>query len=309
MSSSRLGEPVPAYSELGAGRWLDAGGVRTWWTSKGDGTPIVFVYGGSFGGIAGAGGAFAWAPVVDSLAINHQVVLYDKPGQGFTDPPSSIHDYTMEKVVEHLVCTLQELDLGPVHLVGHSRGGYVATRATLLRQDLIRSLTLVNSGTLSPGVGTNEVVLAGPPFAGARDRARWVFENYMYDPATVTDEFIDQLWAPVESESSKKAAEEIAEHNLLAGLFLPALARDKLETLNWLAEGRLQRPTQVIWGRDDRTARLSRGVELFRQIAAHERRTYFGVVDKCGHFPYREHPQWFADTVGAFIERVDNHAV
>ena len=52
------------------------------------------------------------------------------------------------------------MKLPPVHLVGHSRGGYCAARVTLEHHDLVRSLTLVNSGTLSPGVGTNEVVLS-----------------------------------------------------------------------------------------------------------------------------------------------------
>ena len=34
-------------------------------------------------------------------------------------------------------------------------------------------------------------------------------------------------------------------------LFLPDLARLKRETLTWIAEGRLQRPVQMIWGANE----------------------------------------------------------
>ena len=68
-------------------------------------------------------------------------------------------------------------------------------------------------------------------------------------------------------------------------LFLPELAREKRETLQWINEGRLQRPVQVVWGFDDRTAVIDRGIELFRMFAAHERRALFHVINQSGTFP------------------------
>lgn len=301
----RLLETVPAYSELPSGSWIEVAGLRTWFTRHGTGEPVVLVYGGSFGGAGAASGAYAWAPTFRGLSSDHEVFAYDKPGQGYTDRPLRLDDYTMRNVVDHLIGFIEALGVGPVHLVGHSRGGYIATRMTLLRHDLVRSVTLVNSGTLSPGIGTNEVVLGAPPVTPSRESVRWVYEHYMHQTSAVTDEFVEQSWGIIGRDTYQAALTDIRENDLMAGLFLPELAKDKLETLTWLAQGRLQRPTQVVWGRDDRTALLSRGLQLFGELSRWERRTRLAVVDKCGHFPYREHPQWFVDVVAAHLEEVE----
>jgi pimeloyl-ACP methyl ester carboxylesterase len=48
-----------------------------------------------------------------------------------------------------------------------------------------------------------------------------------------------------------------------------------------------------VWGFNDRTATLERGIELFRMIARHERRAQFHVINQAGHFPFREHAARF----------------
>jgi len=283
-------------------RNIDVDGVDTRYYEAGSGDPVVFVYGGNFGSSDSASSAYTWSLNWRDLSASHRVIIPDKLGQGHTGNPATDRDYTMGAVVRHLAGFLTSLKLPRVHLVGHSRGGYAAAPMTLQHHNLVRSLTLVNSGTLSPGVGTNEVFLSRPPYPKfTAECVRWVYENYSFDPNVVTDEWVDVVLEVLAQPKYLESVRKIEEEGLGASLFLPELSREKGETLQWVEEGRLQRPTQVIWGFDERTATIDRGIALFHSIARHERRAQFHIMNQSGHFPFREHPARFNALLARFV--------
>ena len=289
-----------SFTPLPEPRTIDIDGISTRYYEAGSGDPLVLVYGGNFGTSDSGSSAYTWSQNWRALGRSHRVIMPDKLGQGHTDNPKN-DDYTMRAVVQHLAGFLGAMKLPPVHLVGHSRGGYAAARVTLEHHDRVRSLSLVNSGTLSPGVGTNEVVLARSPFPKyTPECVRWVYQNYSYNPDIVTDEWVSSVLEVLAQPKYRESVRKIEGEKLGVKLFLPELAREKRETLQWLAEGRLQRPTQIIWGFDDRTATIDRGLELFRILAQHERRTQLHVINQSGHFPFREHPQRFNALLSRF---------
>lgn len=295
-------DPSVVSRRLGEPRWIDVEGVRTAWFEAGAGDPMVLVYGGNFGTSDSASSAYTWSENFAALAQRFRVIALDKLGQGLTgNPPDD--DYTMAAVVRHAAAFVRALGLPPVHLVGHSRGGYAAVRLTLENHELVRSVTVVNSGTLGPGVGTNEVVLSGPPHPrGTRECVRWVYQNYSCDPGVVTDEWVDAVMETLALPKYRESVRKMEGEQLATRLFLPTLARQKRETLRWLEEGRLQRPAQVIWGFDDRTAVLERGLELYRMLARHDRHAQLHVINRSGHFPFREHPARFNALLARFAE-------
>ena len=130
---------------------------------------------------------------------------------------------------------------------------------------------------------------------------RWVYQNYSYNRDIVTDEWVNAVLEVLALPKYRESVRKMEEEKLGIGLFLPELSREKRETLQWLAEGRLQRPTQIVWGYDDRTATLDRGIELFHIVARHERRTQLHVVNQSGHFPFREHPHRFNALLARFL--------
>jgi 2-hydroxy-6-oxonona-2,4-dienedioate hydrolase len=275
-------------------KWVDVNGARTCYYEAGSGEPVLFIYGGSAGVAESAECAGTWNLNLLPLAARFRAIAYDKLGQGYTDNPSRDEDYTIGAVVQHAAGFITGLGLPPVHVVGHSRGGYAATRLTLERPDLIQSLTIVNSSTLSPGVGTNEVVLAGCPYAPySRESARWIYEHYCFSKASVTDEWVNMVTAIMQQDKYRESVRKMVGEFLGSKIFLPHLARQKRETLERIANGYLQRPTQIFWGQDDATALIERGLELFHMIAQHDSRAVFHAINRSGHFPFREQAQRF----------------
>jgi pimeloyl-ACP methyl ester carboxylesterase len=301
-------DTVPTYPGFPPGRYLEANGLNTWWTEQGSGPPVVLVYGGNFGSPAFGGGccAMCWDDTLQRLARTNRVITYDRPGNGYTEAPQRDEDFTMEFVVDHLIAFLEAIDVGPAHLIGHSRGGFLTTRTTLRRQDLVASLTIVTSGTLGPGVGMNAVALAGNPYSPfSFEGLKWGYEKYSFDPSHVTDAWIRPFVDHMEAEPYLTMMERITAGRLIERYFIPELARDKRETLRWLEEGRLQRPAQIVWSLTDPTVPVALGYTLFDIVARHEARLTLNVIDKSGHFPYREHPRWFDDTINNFVTEVE----
>jgi 2-hydroxy-6-oxonona-2,4-dienedioate hydrolase len=284
---------------------IDVDGVETFYHVAGAGEPIVFVYGGNFGAADFASSARIWDLNFAPLSRRHQVIAFDKLGQGFSGNPKRDDDYTMSAVVRHAADFIAKLKLPPVHIVGHSRGGFAVVRLAIDYPHLVRSVTVVSSGTLSPRVGANEITLSAcpyPPFT--RKSARWVYERSCYSAKSVTDEWVDPVYEVLQLPKYRESVKKIVDEQLGTKVFLPELAKCKRELFNWLREGRLQRPTQIIFGNNDPTAATEGAFDLFDMIGAHQRKTQVHIINQAGHFGYREHPERFNALLDGFVDLV-----
>ena len=82
-------------------------------------------------------------PLVEA---GHPVVLLDQRGQHQSPGPDDLSAYTTTALGADLLAVVDELRVGPLHLVGHSLGGLVARAAVLQRPEAFRSLVLMGSG-------------------------------------------------------------------------------------------------------------------------------------------------------------------
>lgn len=287
------------------GKFISVDGVKTHYYEKGRGRTVVLVHGGHLGAAEASGNSWTWSRNFDALAKQFRVVAVDKLGQGYTGNPKRDSDYTMAAIVEHLGAFLRKMKLENVHLVGHSRGGYVTGRLTLEHPDLVASCTCVDSNTLAPGVGMNEVVLANPPHPPlSRECQRWTLERYSYGHEHIDDDWLDVLMDIGRQPKYAKAVAKMGKEALYTRQFLPGLAKDRADTFARIRDQGMARPTMIMWGYNDPTALLEQGQRLYDLIAATERRAYFHILNRAGHFSMREQADHFNAVLSGFIKSV-----
>nr|WP_224788732.1 alpha/beta hydrolase [Pandoraea terrae] len=100
--------------------------------------------------------------------------------------------FSAEQHAEDLAAFIGALGEGPVHLLGHSRGGYVAMRAALMAPDTVRSLMLADPGIELSG-GPSDVSFDSGR-GGFRERAHAAIEAGDIDGGLAL--FIDTVSGP-----------------------------------------------------------------------------------------------------------------
>jgi 2-hydroxy-6-oxonona-2,4-dienedioate hydrolase len=285
-------------------KFVDVDGIRTRYFENGDGPVIVLFHGGHFGSNDAADCAEDWGLNFNALSKWFHVYAVDKIGQGHTDNPKTDTDYTMATVVQHAFGFLKALDLHDVHPVGHSRGAYLVARLTLEHPELFRSCILVDTNTLAPGISKNETVMANPPAPRlSRESQRWVLQRYSFGFEHITEEWIEAMMRVAALPKYQEAVTRMEAVGLRTTRFLAHLARQKDETLGWIRERGLSKPTLLVWGYNDPTATLDQGQALFDLIARSTADSRMHIFNRAGHFSYREHPVEFNELLRSFIQR------
>lgn len=78
-------------------------------------------------------------------AHGYRVIAFDQLGTGKSDRPTDERLWTIERYVREVETIRKTLNLGKVHLLGHSWGGWLAIEVALHHQSALRSLILENT--------------------------------------------------------------------------------------------------------------------------------------------------------------------
>jgi pimeloyl-ACP methyl ester carboxylesterase len=214
----------------------------------------------------------------------------------------------METVTTHAATVLREIVGRPAHVVGHSRGGAVAARLAIEHPDMVRTLTVVDSGSMAP---LDPAVPVGRFYSsfermidvGGAEGVRAEPDAQAIDPSWITDDFVARMVAianrpETESIRARFAAAELE-------FWRPSLERSRSDTLRRIDTAGLPVPVLVLWGYADRSAPRHLGHRLFERIAAKTDVAAFGMVNHAGHYLFRDRPRWFASELTAFWGSVD----
>jgi pimeloyl-ACP methyl ester carboxylesterase len=162
--------------------------------------PVLFVH--------GLGGeSLDWADVATLLAGRVDAYALDLPGFGQSPPPSD-HDLSIDAHVRAVAAAIGAIGRGPVHLVGNSLGGAVATRVAAERPDLVASLVLLSPAfpDRRPRVATVQLLITMIPVIGPRLVARALRD----DPVSVARRVFATCYGNPEMLSDRRWAEEVA---------------------------------------------------------------------------------------------------
>lgn len=281
-------------------QFVDVNGSRTRYYAAGDGEPVVLVHGGHYGQRSSAED---WELNFDRLAEEHRVIAYDKLGMGLTDNPEDSDDYTIESHATHLAGLLDALDLERAHLVGHSRGGYAATRVAIDYPDRVHTLTVVSSSSVTKPF--NPIYATWRQKAATmneRDGVRYLIEANSFSDAHITDTLVDAGVEIGRLDKTATAARIMAEGqydrfkvDLLSRV--DAIKKD-------IVAGHLAVPTLIMWGFNDPSATVERcakpAIDLFFPAVEH---CEMHIFNGAGHYCYREQPEAFTETLLAFYGR------
>lgn len=247
----------------------------------GAGPAVVFLHG------LGAS-MFSWRatlrPVLDA---GHRVVAFDNRGFGFSERPDS--GYSNAAYTRLLLALLDSLGIDAAVLVGHSMGGAIAAQVAIDHPDRVRGLVLVGSA----GYGVSEpwsLRVARLPLAGrlvSGLRGRWtvaqLLRSTFSDPSRLARGDVDQYYATAAVPRSTVA---------LRGVFREFRFDELRGRL-----GRIQAPTLLIWGAQDRWIPLSLGQEMALALA----NGALVAIPRAGHNVQEERPDEVVRTLLAFL--------
>jgi len=100
-----------------------------------------------------------WDEVATHVSEEFPVFAVDLRGHGRSDWPGT---YSIELFAHDVCGALEQLQVGPVHLVGHSLGGLVACKVAAAVPDLVRTLVLEDVGMPHPRVAATPDRPEGP---------------------------------------------------------------------------------------------------------------------------------------------------
>ena len=241
------------------------------------------------------GRASHWASAARWLGEHHRAVALDQRGHGQSDrPPDGI--YTREAYVEDAEAAIEQLDLGPVVVIGHAMGALTAWQLAAKRPDLVRALIICDMRASALGAATQREwenwFKAWPaPFATLADVRKWFGEDdpWVERPSPARGEFYVEVmqespdgWRPVfEPEQMLKSRE--------TWVF----------DAHWEELAQVQCPALVVRGLDGELGRAE-AQEMVRVLPRGE---YAEVVD-AGHLAHYDQPTACRGVIEPFLEGV-----
>jgi pimeloyl-ACP methyl ester carboxylesterase len=256
----------------------------------GDGPPILLLH-GSGPGVSG------WANFRGNLPVfadDFTTYVLDMPGYGKSYSP----DGNPLMVAPAAVLDFMDgLGLDSIPLIGNSMGGAVSARIAAEHPERVSRLATIGGVGLSlfsPSPPEGIKLLVEFVEDPSRERlVKWM-ESMVYDTAILTDEFVQMRWDAATDPVAAADIKKLYNQQLLAAMRSRAGAAESLAMLT-----KIEAPTLIMFGRDDRVTPLDSSLAAMRYI----RKCELHVFYDCGHWAMIERKDEFESVVRSFLMR------
>lgn len=275
-------------------QFIEINGQSLHYKQYGTGEPVFLLLHGF------ASNTYTWHKVVEALAQQGTVIVYDRLGFGLSARPltwEGDNPYTPEAQVAQAIGLLDALSVEQAILVGNSAGGTVASAMALAHPDRVTALVLADAAIYSGGgappfikplLRTPQMRRLGPLITrNLLGRGGSLLDLAWHDPGLVTPEDIAAYEKPLRAANWDKALWEFT------------LASEASNLPERLPE--LTLPVLVITGDDDRIVPTAESIRLAEALPDAE----LVIIPNTGHIPQEESPEQFVTAVLSFVERLD----
>jgi pimeloyl-ACP methyl ester carboxylesterase len=280
-----------AIDVIGSHRELRLSGGTLRYRDEGSGRPIVFVH-----GVLVHGGL--WSPVVDRLRSDLRCIAPDWPLGSHRRAMKAEADLTPDGIADMVVELVDELDLGPVTLVGNDSGGAISQLVATRFPDRVERLVLTNCdafdtfpppmfgylrwSTYVPGAVS---VLAQSMRLEAARRLPFAFGRLTKTP--MDRDLVDSFVRPsIEDRAVRRDLKKFLH------AISPRYTRRAAEQLP-----RFDKPALIAWGRDDEFF----PAELAEKLAATLPAARLEWIDGAGALVPQDRPDLLAELIGEFV--------
>jgi pimeloyl-ACP methyl ester carboxylesterase len=259
-------------------------GVRVPFVACGSGEPLLFVHGSLCD--------FRYWDRQTAVLSEHFVCVSVSLSHYWPADDASVRaQFGWKTHVAELAEFIAAMDIGPVHLVGHSRGGYVAFQLAREYPHLVKTLTLADPGGPLRTDGTAEASLP-PATTALRATVADLIESGAIEAGL--EMFVDSVSMPGVWRRSSSVFRTMAIDNAAT---LPKQFRDPLPAYTRAAAGDVKCRTLLIEG--EKSPRMFRdNVEKLAEWVEHaEKKT----MPRVSHGMNVAHPAMFNRLVHAFV--------